>query len=156
MGKESLCDDAITEHHEWFRFAGDAGTRMPETCVSPGYCGAESPGWLNGKHPTEIGAPPVRSKICFYERDRCKGFCVEARVKLCGDLDTGYYVYKLRSVPRPKNGKCVRRYCGTKTGQTQRAPPPPPPPTSPQNRSDTARTPPTSPQNASHLCCHLT
>ena len=33
---------------QWYRFQGDAGTRMPSACPDSGSCGAIMPWWLDG------------------------------------------------------------------------------------------------------------
>ena len=43
-----LCDDDL---NGWYRFGGDAGKQMADSCVPEFRCGAELTGWLNGSHP---------------------------------------------------------------------------------------------------------
>ena len=44
----------------WYRFGGEAGTQMADTCVTMRHCGAWYPGWLSGGHPSvSDGAVPV-------------------------------------------------------------------------------------------------
>ncbi|KAK2548955.1 Uromodulin [Acropora cervicornis] len=46
-----LCDNSLGP--AWFRFQGDAGTKMPTSCIPPNRCGTHAAGWLNGAHPDE-------------------------------------------------------------------------------------------------------
>jgi len=96
-----LCDHELTEG--WYRFKGEAGTRMPTTCVPTGRCGASSPGWLNGNHST-VADGEVYRQVCFHTNEGCCGKYLKIRVKNC----TSYYIYKLL----PTEG-CNLRYCGT-------------------------------------------
>ena len=52
-GKES-CDNDLSAG--WFRFQGDAGTKMPTKCVPYKKCGTDSTGSLDGYHPTVADA----------------------------------------------------------------------------------------------------
>jgi len=100
-GGNYLCDNPLTE--AWYRFEGDAGTRMPTTCVAGEKCGTFSPGWLNGIHPTVADGEVIR-QVCFVFSTDCCPTSTHIRVKNC----TSYYVYKLRRTPG-----CNKRYCGT-------------------------------------------
>ena len=46
-----LCDKDLGP--AWFRFLGDAGSKMSSSCVPKHRCGAHASGWLNGTHPTK-------------------------------------------------------------------------------------------------------
>ena len=96
-----LCDNVLPE--AWYRFEGDAGTRMLTTCVNQGKCGTTYPGWLNGVHPTVADGEEDR-KVCFAAYPHCSEDCKRIKVKNC----SSYYVYKLGGTPG-----CDRRYCGT-------------------------------------------
>ena len=98
----SLCDDRLQQG--WYRFEGDAGARIPTTCVPKNRCGTSFPGWLNGNHPT-VADGDVRRQVCFHKNSECchHGYN-NIRVKNC----TSYYIYKLL----PTAG-CNERYCGT-------------------------------------------
>ena len=99
--KDFLCDNRLTE--AWYRFEGEAGTKMPTTCVDRGKCGTSNPGWLNGVHPT-VADGEVYRKVCFNAFSDCCYDRKRIRVKNC----SSYYVYKLDSTPG-----CDLRYCGT-------------------------------------------
>ena len=49
-----LCDKPFSEG--WYRFVGDAGTKMPTKRVPAFRCGTDFPGWLDGAHRTVIFA----------------------------------------------------------------------------------------------------
>lgn len=97
----SFCDNDLKEG--WYRFQGDAGTRMPTTSVPTDRCGTSFPGWLNGNHPTETEGE-VGRKVCFHTNSNRCDLPVNIRVKNC----TSYYIYRLLPT-----GGCFRRYCGT-------------------------------------------
>nr|XP_058972479.1 uromodulin-like [Pocillopora verrucosa] len=88
---------------KWYRFAGDAGTKMPTQCVPDNRCGAVYSGWLKGGHPT-LADGEVFSKVCFTRGGDCCMKSRDIKVKDCGS----YFIYKLRKVPG-----CALRYCGT-------------------------------------------
>ena len=98
-GEES-CDSVLDEG--WFRFQGDAGTKMPTSCVPGSRCGTVLPGWLNGNHPTETEGVVSRT-VCFTHGEKCCKDTVFIKVRNCGS----YYVYNLLKT------KCFRRYCST-------------------------------------------
>ena len=97
-----LCDNTLTE--AWYRFEGDAGTRMPTICVNKRKCGTYFPGWLNGIHPT-VADGEVHGEVCFsaFPLDCCTNRKL-IKVKNC----SSYYVYKLGATTG-----CDMRYCGT-------------------------------------------
>ena len=97
-----LCDD---DFNGWYRFGGDAGKQMADSCVPEFRCGAELPGWLNGSHP-EIAEGAVRRKVCFRYKNNCCEYSTSITVRNCG----GFYVYHLGKPPI-----CNFRYCGNGT-----------------------------------------
>ena len=87
----------------FYRFVEPAGTQMSE--VSPGKynCGTKAAGWLNGKHPTELGLE-VQMEACFdWDSDVCN-WKENITVTHCN----GFYVYFLKEVI----GSYLR-YCGS-------------------------------------------
>ena len=94
-----LCDNNIGPG--WFRFQGDAGIKMPTSCIPFKRCGTDIPGWLNGAHPEEHEGNVTR-QVCFRYSTCCQ-FSHKIQVRRC----TGYYVYYLRGT------LCNARYCGT-------------------------------------------
>ena len=94
-----LCDANL---NGWYRFNGEAGTQMADSCVNVYHCGTESPGWLNGTHP-DLNDGAVRRQVCFSSFDNCCQHSNEITVQHCG----GFYVYKLE-----RQSHCNLRYCG--------------------------------------------
>ena len=89
----------------WFRFEGDAGTRMASSCPPVKSCDSRHPGWLEGSHPSVADGKSYR-KVCFRKSSECKCFkSTTIRVRNC----TSFYVYYLHGVPVPGS----LRYCGS-------------------------------------------
>ena len=99
-GRRNYCDRGIGPG--WFRFEGSAGTRMPTSCPSFHRCNTDSPGWMDGSHPT-VADGQVSRRVCF-PWSNCCHWPVNITVRNCGS----YYVYYLSSAP-----SCYLRYCGT-------------------------------------------
>ena len=85
----------------WYRFQGAAGDRMPDKCVLTYRCGAESPGWLNGAHPTAAEGVVTRT-VCYNNGFDCCDDSSIIKVKNC----SFYYVYELQRTYYHS------RYCG--------------------------------------------
>ena len=83
------CDDS-TKLLGWYRFGGDAGTQMADTCVKMRHCGAWYPGWLSGGHPS-VSDGAVLRKVCFTRHTDCCYYSTFINVRNC----SGFYVYKL-------------------------------------------------------------
>ena len=98
------CDDKL---HGWYRFQGDAGKKMMNTCPSVNKCGGRSSAWLNASHPT-VAQGSVKKKVCIrkYENlgENCCDDSYSTYVKNCGS----YFIYKLLPY-----FSCEFRYCGT-------------------------------------------
>ena len=97
----NLCDSALSG---WYRFSGEAGTQMADSCPKIHHCSTDSPGWLNGTHPT-VAEGIVQRKVCFLQHlngTDCCYFSKDISVRNCG----AFYVYRL-DPPR-----CYSRYCG--------------------------------------------
>lgn len=90
----------------WFRFLGDAGTKMPTSCVPHSRCGTRATGWLNGVHPT-VAEGTVTRPVCFSWSGNCCKWAINIRVRNCGV----YFVYYISGTP-PAH-PCSLRYCGT-------------------------------------------
>ena len=99
-----LCDETLGP--AWFRFQGDAGTKMPTFCVPSRKCGTDATGWLNGAHPQEHEGKVTR-QVCFNWDSNCCYFSVNIQVQNC----SGYYLYYIDGTypERP----CYLRFCGT-------------------------------------------
>ena len=85
------CDSTLS--FGWYRFSGDAGSQMADSCINRFHCGTRRPGWLKGTHPT-VADGAVRRQVCF---NRVYGGCcyysTYISVRNCG----AFYVYKLNS-----------------------------------------------------------
>ena len=96
-----LCEKPLSEG--WYRFVGDAETKMPTKRVPAFRCGTDFPGWLGGAHPTVEDGEVLRT-VCFNNGSNACKFSRNISVKICGS----YFIYKLRPLI-----KCNSRYCGT-------------------------------------------
>jgi len=102
-GNDGLCDSTLSPG--WYRFSGEAGTQMADSCVNTDHCGTARPGWLKGTHPV-VADGAVQRQVCFSRgRGHCCYYTTYIRVRNCG----AFYVYKLN---RPN--VCDLRYCGDK------------------------------------------
>ena len=98
------CDNTLGP--AWFRFQGDAGTKMPTSCTPPKKCGTHATGWLNGAHPDEYEGKVTR-QVCFSWNSNCCKWSVNIQVQNCSE----YYLYYISgtSSERP----CKLGFCGT-------------------------------------------
>ncbi|XP_005391180.1 PREDICTED: pancreatic secretory granule membrane major glycoprotein GP2 [Chinchilla lanigera] len=86
----------------WYRFVGEGGVRMSESCVPVYQCQTDAPMWLNGTHPL-LGDGIVQRTACAHWSGSCCFWNTNVLVKAC---QGGYHVYKLESTPT-----CNLRYC---------------------------------------------
>ena len=93
----------------WYRFQGNAGTKMPTSCVAPNKCSTHATGWLNGAHPS-VEEGKVTKKVCFSWASNCCTWSINIEVINCGD----FFLYHFRGTP-PEH-PCHLRYCGTDWG----------------------------------------
>ena len=96
----SLCDDEL---NGWYRFQGAAGTRMVTVCPPTYRCNTDSPGWLNGGHPT-VADGRVARQVCFHYYSNC---CYWSRNIVVRNCDF-FYVYHFNDT-----SGCNLRFCGT-------------------------------------------
>ena len=105
IANKQKCDKPMEP--KWYRFSGDAGTKMVETCQTKPYvCSTHIPGWLNGKHPS-VNEGEVERTTCWSYDSNCCYQRTTIKVRNCGD----YFVYHLGPAP-----VCFAVYCGTGTG----------------------------------------
>lgn len=93
---------------DWFRFAGEAGTRMLNTCPKYQSCGARWPLWTDEPMPTVVG---VRSKIIVYgsSETNCRRKTYTVEVMRCS-WDTDHdLIYK--QITNSGAG-CQTAFCG--------------------------------------------
>ncbi|MFT5454205.1 MAG: hypothetical protein ACI9K2_000681 [Myxococcota bacterium] len=100
------CDRDIISLENWFRFEGDAGTRMPEWAVDTYQCSTHAPGWLDGVHPVGLGET-ADVHTCFHWSGNICLWETTVQVTFCGGYDD-FYVYYLPTLPFGCNGV----YCG--------------------------------------------
>ncbi|XP_020035644.2 pancreatic secretory granule membrane major glycoprotein GP2 [Castor canadensis] len=86
----------------WYRFVGEGGIRMPETCVPVFRCQSAAPMWLSGPHPV-LGDGIVNRTACAHWSENCCLWNSEVLVKACPG---GYHVYRFEGSP-----ECNLRYC---------------------------------------------
>ena len=97
------CDDTLSG---WYRFQGDAGRKMMNTCPSVNKCGGRFCAWLIDCHPT-VAEGSVKKKVCI-RRSETGDCCVNSYytdVRNC----SSYFIYNLL----PYQFSCDFRYCGT-------------------------------------------
>ena len=100
------CDNHL---YGWYRFKGQAGTRMQSSCSSQDgvqhRCGSMYQGWLLQPHPRPSDGEVFRM-VCFstYYSCICQ-YQKMIKIRNCGS----FYVYWLDGTPA-----CSLRYCGTK------------------------------------------
>ncbi|CAH3020496.1 unnamed protein product [Porites evermanni] len=99
-----LCDNSLP--HGWYRFQGNAGTKMPTSCIAPHKCSTHATGWLNGAH-LSVEEGKVTKKVCFNWQSNCCRWSINIEVINCGD----FFLYHFRGTP-PEHS-CHLRYCGT-------------------------------------------
>ena len=63
------CDDNLYGKG-WYRFQGDAGTKMATKSPGFNYCGAPYPAWLHGVHPT-VAEGTVQRLVCINKQREC-------------------------------------------------------------------------------------
>ena len=95
------CDNNLET--KWYRFQGQAGTKLATTCPQIHRCNTDIPGWMNGKHPT-VEDGKVQRQVCFHGYEKCCFRSTTIDVRNCG----AYFVYRLN-----KLSYCNSRYCGT-------------------------------------------
>nr|XP_004665497.1 uromodulin [Jaculus jaculus] len=86
----------------WYRFLGQGGVRMAETCVPTLRCKTAAPMWLNGTHPSS-GEGIVSRSACAHWSGHCCLWETQVQVKACPG---GYHVYNLTAPP-----ECNLAYC---------------------------------------------
>lgn len=94
-----ICDNNL---RGWYRFVGEGGVRMSESCVPVYRCQTHAPLWLNGIHPF-LGEGIVQHTACAHWSGSCCFWDTNVLVKACPG---GYHVYRLDSTPA-----CTLRYC---------------------------------------------
>ncbi|VFV43153.1 uromodulin precursor [Lynx pardinus] len=97
-GAGYTCDSGLSG---WYRFVGQGGVRLADTCVPVLSCNTAAPMWLNGTHPSSDEGIVSRT-TCAHWRGHCCLWDTPVQVKACA----GYYVYNLTAPP-----ECYLAYC---------------------------------------------
>lgn len=98
-GAGYACDSDVAG---WYRFVGQGGVRLAETCVPILRCNTAAPMWLNGTHPSSSEGI-VSRRACAHWSGHCCLWDTLVQVKACAG---GYYVYNLTAPP-----ECHLAYC---------------------------------------------
>lgn len=98
-GSGYTCDTGLGG---WYRFVGQGGVRLAESCVPTLHCNTAAPMWLNGTHPSSDEGIVTR-KACAHWSGHCCLWDVPVQVKACPG---GYFVYNLTAPP-----ECYLGYC---------------------------------------------
>ncbi|XP_073503722.1 uromodulin-like isoform X2 [Phyllobates terribilis] len=88
----------------WYRFIGNGGVRMPESCAPENGCGTHAAMWLSGTHPM-LRDGVVYHTVCASWNGFCCYWSSSVQIKACSG---GYHVYKLEGTP---SGFCYLSYC---------------------------------------------
>lgn len=102
MEEGEECDENLWG---WYRFVGEGGVRMSETCVDVFRCHASAPMWLNGAHP-DLGDGIISHTACANWNENCCFWSSEVKVKACVEESGIFHVYKFQGTP-----ECSLRYC---------------------------------------------
>lgn len=123
-GEEWVCEDPCQKYHilddfwrsteygpgyscdtglgGWYRFVGQGGVLLAESCVPTLHCNTAAPMWLNGTHPSSDEGIVTR-KACAHWSGHCCLWDVPVQVKACPG---GYFIYNLTAPP-----ECYLGYC---------------------------------------------
>ena len=95
------CDRNIIKFG-WHRFDPSIGGKMPDSCVDRLRCSTHASGWLEGGHPSTVGAE-VSRRVCFNWGGSCCNWSTYVKVVNCGS----YFVYNFYQFPNA----CSLVYC---------------------------------------------
>ena len=86
----------------WYKFDNPAGTQIATSPPRVNTCGANLPGYMTTRFPTEIGQT-FSARFCFSWKGNTCAYLTFGKVTKCGEGD---FVYQLPNVPA-----CYARYC---------------------------------------------
>jgi hypothetical protein len=93
------CDNGLAAG--WYRFAGEAGTHMPNSPPPEFACGTHAPGWMVGEYPV-VAEGAVDRQVCFnWAGNQCQ-WSQQIQVRNCGE----FYVFNLAPTEF-----CSLRFC---------------------------------------------
>ena len=98
------CD--LYESPQWFRFSGEAGTHMLDTCPKSLSCGTMSPLWTDSGMPEEVGTV-VMAKVFGVVENNCKGFYWIMKIIRCSWDTPNDLIYFVKSYKG-----CNTAFCG--------------------------------------------
>lgn len=100
------CDlgSMIASGRPWFRFAGEAGERLLNTCPPQSSCGTAFPLWSNSVMPSQIGIATDIQLYASYSGS-CAEWTYKATVIKCSDSQHDF-VYRYDSPDRTCSGFC--------------------------------------------------
>lgn len=90
-----LCDRGLIKD-DWYRFVSEAGGELATKAPETHSCGATSPIWMNGPHPTVEEGTVNRTACTIGGRGRTCVYSFSIKVRNC----SGFYIYKLREPQR--------------------------------------------------------
>ena len=93
------CDSSMG--NLWYRFTGDAGTKLAMTAPPVSHCGTSATGWMQGALPA-VADGAVSRTVCFHWSGNTCNWSAGIQVRNCGQ----FYVFKLPNAP-----SCSLRYC---------------------------------------------
>ena len=101
----ATCDASLSG---WYRFSGEAGTKLLNRCLSypyygDGACGGEYQGWVSGSLPGWYDGTVSRT-VYFQRYSNCYAYQSTVWIRNC----RGFYVYYLHNI---NNVPCNYRYC---------------------------------------------
>jgi len=86
----------------WYRYQGEAGTRIPTSPPGYGQCGTYWPGWMEGDHPTVGEGEVTRTVYWQFSSSNTKWKSTTVKVANCGQ----FYVYHLTDTRRGASAYC--------------------------------------------------
>ncbi|XP_013385881.1 oncoprotein-induced transcript 3 protein [Lingula anatina] len=86
----------------WYRFTGDAGTKLANECVQPFHCGSYANMWLSDPEPAEADGS-VDRQVCVSSEPDCCVDTLTVKVLNCGS----HFLYYLPQAPA-----CYATFCG--------------------------------------------
>ncbi|XP_067939993.1 uromodulin-like [Watersipora subatra] len=93
----------------WFRFAGDGGSQMMNSCVPMRSCGAFMPFWTDDAMPQAVGV--IKSIKVYGSYTKCRAKISDTKVMRCSTTTPNDFIYKYDDSPFDT---CFYAFCGMK------------------------------------------